>query len=83
MPAMAIILIRHGETPGNRDRIIQFPHIELSDRGLEQAAHVRLVPPVRAVDALARVAVDDVLPDGAQRREVHLLTLPLGLSSRL
>jgi broad specificity phosphatase PhoE len=40
MPAMAIILIRHGETPGNRDRIIQFPHIELSDRGLEQAARL-------------------------------------------
>lgn len=37
---MAIILIRHGETPGNRDRIIQFPDTPLSDRGLEQAARV-------------------------------------------
>lgn len=37
---MAIFLIRHGETPGNRDRIIQFPHTPLSDRGLEQAARL-------------------------------------------
>lgn len=34
---MAILLIRHGETPGNRDRIIQFPETPLSDRGLAQA----------------------------------------------
>lgn len=37
---MAIFLIRHGETPGNRDRIIQFPETPLSDRGLEQAARL-------------------------------------------
>ncbi|MBJ18648.1 MAG: histidine phosphatase family protein [bacterium] len=37
---MAILLIRHGETPGNRDRIIQFPETPLSDRGLEQAARL-------------------------------------------
>jgi len=43
---MAIFLIRHGETPGNRDRIIQFPDTALSDRGLEQAARLgeRLAP---------------------------------------
>lgn len=37
---MAILLIRHGETPGNRDRIIQFPETPLSERGLEQAARL-------------------------------------------
>jgi len=37
---MAILLIRHGETPGNRDRIIQFPDTPLSDRGLAQAARL-------------------------------------------
>ncbi|MEM9177066.1 MAG: histidine phosphatase family protein [Myxococcota bacterium] len=37
---MAIFLIRHGETPGNRDRIIQFPDTPLSDRGREQAARL-------------------------------------------
>ena len=34
---MAIYLIRHGETPGNRDRIVQLPATPLSERGLEQA----------------------------------------------
>lgn len=34
---MAILLIRHGETAGNRDRIIQVPETPLSDRGLTQA----------------------------------------------
>ena len=37
---MAIWLIRHGETPGNRDRIIQFPDTALSERGLAQAARL-------------------------------------------
>ncbi|MAG30173.1 MAG: phosphoglycerate mutase [Deltaproteobacteria bacterium] len=37
---MAILLIRHGETPGNRDRIIQFPGTPLSERGLAQAARL-------------------------------------------
>lgn len=34
---MAILLIRHGETLGNRNRIIQVPETPLSERGLEQA----------------------------------------------
>ncbi len=34
---MAILLIRHGETLGNRNRIIQVAETPLSDRGLEQA----------------------------------------------
>ena len=34
---MAIYLIRHGETAGNRDRIVQMPDTPLSERGLEQA----------------------------------------------
>lgn len=37
---MGILLIRHGETPGNRDRVIQFPDTPLSDRGLAQAARL-------------------------------------------
>lgn len=37
---MAILLIRHGETAGNRDRIIQVPETPLSDRGLAQAAQL-------------------------------------------
>ena len=34
---MAILLIRHGETLGNRNRILQVPETPLSDRGLDQA----------------------------------------------
>jgi len=37
---MAILLIRHGETAGNRDRIIQIPETPLSERGLAQAARL-------------------------------------------
>jgi broad specificity phosphatase PhoE len=37
---MAILLIRHGETAGNRNRIIQVPETPLSQRGLEQAARL-------------------------------------------
>jgi probable phosphoglycerate mutase len=34
---MAIYLIRHGETDGNRARIVQVPETPLSERGREQA----------------------------------------------
>lgn len=34
---MAIYLIRHGETAGNRNRVVQVPETPLSDQGLSQA----------------------------------------------
>lgn len=37
---MAILLVRHGETRGNRLRIVQVPETELSEHGLEQAARL-------------------------------------------
>jgi len=37
---MAILLIRHGETAGNRDRIVQVPETPLSEHGLDQAARL-------------------------------------------
>lgn len=37
---MALLLIRHGETAGNRNRIIQVAETPLSERGLEQAARL-------------------------------------------
>lgn len=37
---MAILLIRHGETAGNRNRIIQVPETPLSEHGLAQAARL-------------------------------------------
>jgi broad specificity phosphatase PhoE len=36
-PLMSIYLIRHGQTNGNRDRIVQTPDTPLSDLGHEQA----------------------------------------------
>ena len=53
---MAILLIRHGETPGNRDRIIQFPDTPLSERGLAQAGRLgeRLV-----AEPIAEIWVSD------------------------
>ena len=49
---MAILLIRHGETPLNAARIVQFPDTPLSERGREQADRLarRLAAhPVRAI----------------------------------
>jgi broad specificity phosphatase PhoE len=37
---MAILLIRHGETVSNRDRIVQVPETPLSEHGLDQAARL-------------------------------------------
>ena len=35
---MAILLIRHGETSGNRERVLQVPETPLNEQGLEQAS---------------------------------------------
>ncbi len=37
---MSIILVRHGETPSNANRVLQFPDTPLSERGMAQAAAV-------------------------------------------
>ena len=37
---MAIVLVRHGETAGNAERVLQHPATPLSDRGLAQARRV-------------------------------------------
>lgn len=37
---MAILIIRHGETAGNANRVIQLPDTPLSERGLAQAARL-------------------------------------------
>ena len=40
LAAVAILLIRHGETALNASRIVQFPDTPLSERGLDQAARL-------------------------------------------
>ena len=37
MPGVRIFLIRHGETDGNRHRVVQKPEVPLNELGLEQA----------------------------------------------
>jgi broad specificity phosphatase PhoE len=37
---MAILLVRHGETLGNRNRVVQTPDTALSEHGLAQAARL-------------------------------------------
>ncbi len=37
---MKIFLIRHGETEGNRLRVVQKPDVPLNDRGLDQASRM-------------------------------------------
>ena len=49
---MAILLIRHGETPLNAARILQFPDTPLSARGREQAARLARHLAAFPVDAI-------------------------------
>src|SRR5438552_3210686 len=37
---MAIVLVRHGETAGNAQRVLQHPETPLSERGFAQARRV-------------------------------------------
>ena len=50
---MAIVLVRHGETAGNAERVLQHPDTPLSARGVEQAR--------RVAARLARAHVAEVL----------------------
>ncbi|NRA03671.1 MAG: histidine phosphatase family protein [Myxococcales bacterium] len=54
---MAILLIRHGETDSNRQRIVQLPETPLSERGLEQA---ELLAARLAGTGVARVLSSDL-----------------------
>lgn len=53
---MSILLVRHGETEGNRKRVFQQPETPLSERGLAQAQ--RLGERLRAV-GVSRILVSD------------------------
>ena len=49
---MAILLIRHGETPLNAAHVVQFPDTPLSPRGREQAARLARYLAAFPVDAI-------------------------------
>ena len=50
---MSIFVIRHGETAGNADRVVQHPETALSPRGLEQAG--------RLAERLSALGVERIL----------------------
>lgn len=54
---MRILVVRHGETPGNRDRVLQVAETPLSERGVGQA--VRLAERIAAGGA-ARILASDL-----------------------
>ncbi|WP_299080270.1 histidine phosphatase family protein [uncultured Paraglaciecola sp.] len=49
---MSIFLIRHGQTNGNRDRIVQVPETPLSDIGQQQAIQLAASFKYIAIDAI-------------------------------
>jgi probable phosphoglycerate mutase len=49
---MAIVLVRHGETAGNAERVLQHPETPLSERGLAQAK--------RVAERLARTRIAEI-----------------------
>ncbi len=56
---MSILLIRHGETLGNANRVVQVPETPLSERGLSQAS--------RLADRLAHVGITRILASDYSR----------------
>jgi len=54
---MALYLIRHGETAENAGRILQLPHVPLSERGLAQA---RALAARLAAEGIARIVSSDM-----------------------
>lgn len=78
---MSILLVRHGETAGNRDRVIQRPETPLSDRGLAQAARLgaRL-----AGEPVAHVLASDLARAHMTAEAIAAATgAPLSLDARL
>ena len=78
---MAIYLIRHGETEGNRLRILQRPDIPLSERGLEQARRLG----TRLADAgISRILASDLSRAAMTAEAVQRATgAPLAFDSGL
>ena len=78
---MRIWLIRHGETAGNANRVIQMPDTPLSDRGLEQAARLGTR---MADEPVARVIASDYTRAHQTAQAVAATTgAPLDLDPRL
>ena len=74
---MAIVLVRHGETPGNAARVIQTPDTPLSPRGVAQAE--------RLADRLAAWAVSRILTSDYSRARMtaSVLGAAIGVAPEL
>ncbi len=72
---MSILLIRHGETAGNRDRVMQKPEIPLSERGLAQAE--------RLAERLADAGIGLILASDLARAEMTARALERTTGSAL
>lgn len=59
---MTILLIRHGETAGNRDRVMQRPEVPLSEEGLAQAE--------RLAERLVGAGIGHILSSDLARAEM-------------
>jgi len=79
--AVSILLIRHGETPGNAARIVQRPDIPLSERGLAQAGRLarRL-----ATAGITRILASDLRRAAMTAEELARITgLPIAFEPLL
>jgi len=73
---MAILLIRHGETAGNRNRVVQVAETPLSEHGLAQASHL--------AQRLAAASIGEIWtsPQPRARRTAAALEQVTGLVAR-
>jgi 2,3-bisphosphoglycerate-dependent phosphoglycerate mutase len=71
---MAIFLVRHGETEGNRDRVMQRPDVPLSETGMHQA---QLLAARLAKESIVHVLCSDLL---RAQMTAEPLALRLGLT---
>ena len=78
---MSILLIRHGETPGNAGRVVQRPDMPLSSRGIAQAERLarRL-----AGEPIARIVSSDLVRAAMTAEHLSRVTgLPVAFDSLL
>ena len=78
---MAIFLIRHGETTGNANRVVQLPETRLSERGIAQAERLgaRL-----AGDGITRILSSDYARAHRTAEEIAAATdLPIEIEETL
>jgi len=72
---VSILLIRHGETAGNRDRVLQTPDVPLSERGIAQAE--------RLAERLADAGVAAIVSSDFRRAEMTAQALSRRTGARV